>query len=80
MEHIIQSLCQESSQKVNRGKTLMWISPNTPIYLRGVICLGFEVRATGSLGTYLGMPEVHGHVKISTYQYIINKVRKKLAG
>lgn len=80
MEHIIQSFCQESGQKVNRRKNVIWVSPNTPIYLRGVICSGLGVRATGSLGTYLGVPVVHGHVKISTYQYIINKVRKKLAG
>lgn len=64
---------------MNRGKSLIWFSPNTPMYLRSTIRHNFGAQLTTKLGTYLGVPIIHGRVCKSTYQFVVDRVRKRLA-
>lgn len=58
---------------------VIWFSRNTPNYLQCSICSSLGVKATAFLGSYLGVPVLHKCVRKSTYQYLVNRVRKKLA-
>lgn len=49
-------------------KFSIWFSKNMHFYLQGSICFSLGVPPTISLGSYLGVPIIHGHVKKSTYQ------------
>ncbi|KAJ9186725.1 hypothetical protein P3X46_002268 [Hevea brasiliensis] len=46
--------------------------------LRRNLCNVLGVRETDDLGRYLGVPLLHSRVTKATYQYIVDKVRKKL--
>lgn len=78
MEHILESFCLESGQLMNRNKSVLWFSPNTPGYLKHSISSGLRVTCTTSLGTYLGVPIIHGMIRRDTYQYLIDRVQRKL--
>lgn len=62
MEHILVFFCQDSRQLMNRHKSVLWFSPNTPGYLKHSISSGLGVTCASSLGTYLGVPLIHGRV------------------
>lgn len=79
MEHLLSQFCDISGQRVNRGKSRIWFSPNTPIYLRNSICLEFQVLPTSNLGTYLGIPICHGQAS-RTFIFLVDRVNRKLAG
>lgn len=51
-----------------------------PTYLKNTICSEFRVLPTGNLGIYLGVPLVRGRMTRSSYQYLLDRVRQKLAG
>lgn len=78
MDHIMDSFCQAFGQLMNRTKSILWFSPNTPGYLKHSISTGLGITCTASLGTYLGVPLIHGRVTKSTYQYLVDRVRRKL--
>lgn len=48
------------------------------MYLRSTIRHNFGVQLTTKLGTYLGVPIIHGRVCKSTYQFVVDRVRKRL--
>lgn len=79
MEHILEGFCSKSGQKINRKKSLIWVSPNTPNYLRSIICKNFRVQVIATLGTYLVMPLIHERVYKHTYQFVVDRVQKHLA-
>lgn len=80
MEYVLEKFCQETGQWVNKGKPHIWFSPDTPIYVKGSICSNLGVVSTRTLVVYLGVPVLHGRVLNATYQYLLDKVNKKLAG
>lgn len=49
MEHVLREFCHESSQRVNKGKSLVWFAPRTPMYLRASICSGVGIKASSKL-------------------------------
>lgn len=78
IEHVLASFCSISWQRINHPKSKIWFSPNTPTYLRNAICSEFRFTATCGLGTYLGMPLLHGHVKNTTFNYVLDKAHRRL--
>lgn len=64
---------------MNWSKTIIWFSSSSPSYQRSSICSSLGVLATTSLGRYLGVPILHQRVCKTTYQYLVDKVRHKLA-
>lgn len=56
MKYLLEDFCDISGQKVNRGKSQIWFSPNTLIYLSNSICSEFNITSTTNLGTYVGIP------------------------
>lgn len=80
MEYILADFCWFSGQRVNQGKSRVWFSPNTPLYLKNAICTEFGILPTAALGSYLGVPLVHGKLKGMHYKFLVEKVEKRLAG
>lgn len=56
MEHVLDEFCAESGQCLNRHKSIVWFSLKVPTYLRNSICSKFGVKASRTLGHYLGVP------------------------
>lgn len=79
MEHLLADFCGLSGQRVNRSKSRVWFSPNTPSYLRNSICSEFHVTATSDLGCYLGVPIIHGRLWRRHYHYLVAKTQSRLA-
>ncbi|CAN1746300.1 Putative ribonuclease H protein At1g65750 [Linum perenne] len=69
-----------SGQSINKGKSKVFFSKNTPRILSREItnCLGIE--ATQDLGRYLGAPILHGRVTKQSYAFLLDRLDKRLAG
>lgn len=80
MEHVLAVFCGISGQRVNRAKSWIWFSPNTPPYLRHTISSAFQIPSTVDLGVYLGVPLVHGRLKKGHFKFLIERAEKRLAG
>lgn len=79
MEHLLADFCGFSGQRMNRGKSKLWFSPNTPCYLRHAMSSKFQVPVTLELGKYLGIPLFYGR-PMKRFQYLVEQVKKRLAG
>lgn len=80
MKDTLDCFCEESGQLVSAHKSKIFVSPNTPPSLGrnlSSIC-GFSL--TKDLGMYLGVPLIHSKVSKRNYQYIIERLSKKLVG
>ncbi|KAA3461674.1 LINE-1 reverse transcriptase isogeny [Gossypium australe] len=67
-----------SGQKVNRGKSQIFFSPNIPIDLADAICRDIGFVRVDDLSNYLGMPLFHKRVMTNTFDFVLNEweVRK----
>lgn len=79
MEFLLAELCGISGQRVNRDKSRLWFSPDTPCYLQNSICSEFQVSATTNLGSYLGIPLFHGR-STKKFKFLVDEVNRRLAG
>lgn len=79
MEHVLESFCRESGQLMNRRKSVLWFSPNKPSYLKNFISSTLGMVLTSSLGSYLGVPLIHGQLRQTLYSSLLDRVRRKLA-
>lgn len=80
MEHILATFCAVLGQYVNWAMSRIWLLLNTLSFIRNVICLVFKVLPTEDLGSYLGVPPLQGHMRLSHYNFLVEKVDKRLAG
>ncbi|KAH1073228.1 hypothetical protein J1N35_025556 [Gossypium stocksii] len=67
-----------SGQKMNRGKSQIFLSPNVPIDLVDATCRDIGFVRVDDLGNYLGMPLFHKRVTTNTFDFVVSKVRNKL--
>lgn len=79
MAGCLEEFCRVSGQKINTAKSLLYVSKNVETGLANRMSSLFGVPITPNLGTYLGMPVLHGRVCKSTYSYLVEKVKKRLA-
>lgn len=68
------------NKRVNFQKSKFNASPSVP--RREILKYSaiYGMSDTKDLGTYLGIPIIHGRVKKNHFNFIINKVQRKLAG
>lgn len=78
MRNILEKFCGLTSQKVNLAKLKVWYSSNVSQTLIQTITQQFGVPSTPNLRMYLGVPIQHGRVTSKNFQYLKEKVRKKL--
>ncbi|CAN1148091.1 LINE-1 retrotransposable element ORF2 protein [Linum perenne] len=76
----LERFCAASGQSINRNKSKVFFSKNTPRHLSRDIVSLLEIGATQNLGRYLGAPVLHGRVTKSTYDFLIDRLNSRLAG
>ena len=77
---ILNEFCSHSGQRVNFQKSKMFISPNVPQREATNLSRICGMVTTKDLGTYLGVPLIHGRVRKNHFNHIINKMQRKLSG
>ena len=80
MRDVIDAFCSASGQSVSAAKSRVYFSPNVDRDFRESFCdiLGFNL--TSSLGKYLGIPIKHPGSSPQDFNYILDRVKNKLAG
>ncbi|GLT28349.1 hypothetical protein SLA2020_032890 [Shorea laevis] len=71
---------KESGLEINSTKSKLYVSPNIQSHVAGVLSDASGIPLTSDLGTYLGVPILHGRPSVSTYKHILEKIQVKLAG
>lgn len=79
VKKILDLFCRCSSQKVSEAKSRIFFSKNVNGVLRNHLShmAGFQV--TDDLGKYLGVPIIHERVSRRSFQFIMEKVNKRLS-
>ena len=80
LNRIIVEYCAASGQVINRDKSSLYFSTNTPQSTRVLIGNLLDVPATDDPGIYLGLPTIWGRAKKVALAYIHDRVLKKIAG
>lgn len=70
--------CSLSGEKVSMEKTGIFCSPNINHNVKSQISQNAGFQLTGNLGKYLGTPLHHSRVNKTTYQFVIDKARKRM--
>ncbi|GLT62306.1 hypothetical protein SLA2020_349540 [Shorea laevis] len=71
---------RRSRLELNLNKSKLFVSPNVQRHLANSYSSVCNIPLTMDLGTYLGVPIIHGKFKVATYKYILEKMQLKLAG
>ena len=71
---------QASGQQLNRTKTALFFSKNTPEEIKEEIKHGFGAQVIRQHEKYLGLPSLVGKNKRNTFNDIKDKLSKKLVG
>ncbi|CAN1164676.1 Putative ribonuclease H protein At1g65750 [Linum perenne] len=77
---VLNKFCALSGQEISRDKSRAYFSKNVSRSLVQAVCGALEIQATQDLGRYLGVPIIHGRNSKHLYQYLIDRMEKKLAG
>lgn len=80
MMDVLETFCCFSGQKVNKTKSKILFSPNVDVDQKRRIVNRLDIRETNNLGKYLGVPIGPGKPKKEDYNFLVEKVRTKMAG
>ena len=77
---VLDSFCAKSGQSISESKSRVYFSLNVDVDTRGSLCdiLGF--RSTPNLGNYLGFPIKHHGGRNEDLNFILERIKQKLAG
>ena len=76
----LDDLCNMSGQSVSITKSRAFFSPNVDRDTRESLCDILRFASTPSLGKYLGFPIKHSGIFSYDFNYILDRVKPKLAG
>lgn len=79
IQQLLQQFASQSGLQLNVGKSKLFISKNISDARARALSQQSGIPLTADLGMYLGVPIRHGRNSASSYQYIIDKIRSKLA-
>jgi hypothetical protein len=71
---------QCSGQSVNREKSSVFFSPNTPEHLRQTVKLITGISVDAFTERYLGLPTAVGRITSGSFDYIAERIRAKVQG
>ena len=80
LQQCLSNFCAASGSKVNVDKSKVYFSPNTNVDVQDEISRKLGMEITMDLGKYLGVPTINGHTSKREYQYLVEKIKGKLAG
>ncbi|MCI27691.1 putative ribonuclease H protein, partial [Trifolium medium] len=75
----LSAFCGASGARVNIDKTRMLVSSNVNKNRARELSSISGFCLTSDFGKYMGVPIIHGHKKNSLYEFIVEKVRKRLS-
>jgi exonuclease III/phage terminase Nu1 subunit (DNA packaging protein) len=80
VNRLLQIYEESSGQQINRDKSSVSFSPNTPRHVREDLmhCLGLRTEAHG--GKYLGLPLYVGRSKSACFEYLKDKIWRRIQG
>lgn len=76
----LQEFCSRSGQKVSEAKSSVFFSPNVDPDQRDLFSNMLGFNSTDNLGKYLGFPLKHAGVRKHDFDFVLDRVKKKLAG
>ncbi|KAF7804493.1 putative LRR receptor-like serine/threonine-protein kinase [Senna tora] len=80
LRNLLQEYCEMAGQKVNRNKSLLVFSPNTPTVLKEEFRDEWGIAFRNDLGKYLGT-YVDGRINSrSIFEELLEKIQSRLAG
>lgn len=79
MASLMNDFCEASGQKVSTTKSHLYVSATVSSERASILSNRFCIPLTRDLGRYLGMPLLHGRATTATYNYLVEKVSKRLA-
>ena len=80
LKTILQNFCSYLGQIISTQKSCLWFSPNTARRIKEPIASIFYIPTTTQISTYLGTPIFTTCQKANAYQYLIDKIQKKIEG
>nr|XP_051230109.1 uncharacterized protein LOC127348034 [Lolium perenne] len=69
-----------SGQLVNREKSSVFFSPNTPAHVRQTVKLIIGISVEAFTERYLGLPTAVGRITSGSFDYIAERIRAKIQG
>jgi len=80
IKNCLREFCEALGQKISTQKSRILFSSNTNAAVIMEVCNVLSIQKTDDFGQYLGVPTIHGRVTKSTFQDVITRVDKRLAG
>jgi ribonuclease HI len=77
---VLNKFCLMSGQQVNFDKSSIFFSRNVPTVRRVSLTAQSGLKETQSLGNYLGVPALGRAPRVQDFQYLVEKVKNRLAG
>jgi hypothetical protein len=77
---VLNRFCSMSGQQVNYDKSSIFFSRNVPNVRRAILTSQSRLQETHHLGKYLGVPALGRAPRIHDFQYLVEKIKGKLAG
>ena len=80
IREVLDDFCSQLGQTISEAKSKVFFSPNLEKDHRDALCdiLGFQ--STPNLGRYLGFPMKHRRASNQDFNFVLEKVKKKLVG
>ena len=78
LKTILQNFCSCSGQIISTQKSCLWFIPNIARCTKELIVGIFYIPTTTQISTYLGTPIFTTYRKANAYQYLIDKIQKKI--
>lgn len=79
IKNILDLFCRCSGQKVSEAKSRIFFSNNVDGGLKNHLCHISGFQLTDDIGKYLGVPILHERVSRRSFQFILDKVDKRLS-
>lgn len=80
IKQILYNFCEAFGQKVSFQKSHVFFSGNVQEWDAENLSQALGIQLTEDLGRYLGVPMIYQWVSVSSYKFVLDKMRKKLFG
>ena len=80
IKRVLQEFCSKSGQVVSEAKSRIYFSPNVDLDQRDSLADILRFQTTLNLGKYLGFPLKHSRSRSHDFDFVLDRVKQKLAG
>ena len=80
LSRLLLDFCESSDQLMSATKSKTWFPPRTPRHIKEQVAGILGLPTTDRIGTYLGTPIFTTRWTASSYQYLVDNIRKRIEG